>query len=378
MKKNTCRIVTFHTPINFGAVLQATALFTYVSRYFRDTKIIDYDTKQLRKKYPLFRKEHGIIGCFWFIHDLCFLLLQVIKKRKFKRFLQKRCKFTKKYNTFYSIKNDFFYSDFIITGSDQVFRPTRDFEERNIFYLDIKTNATKISYAASFGGVGVDKDKEKEIKKYLSSFAYLSVRERSGLESLRKMCFEGQLVLDPVFLLSRKEWKKNSSKRFSNKHNYILYYALINNPTYHKYVEILASLLDKKVIVIGNLDFKPFKKCQYIRTCGPSEFITLINGADYVFTSSFHGVAFSIIFQKQFFSIEEDPILKNRANELMDTFEIPYLNFYEILEMCKLGKINYINYDIVSNKLNAEILKSKKFFNTAMELNEKWKIKQLA
>lgn len=366
MTEKNCKIVTFHTPINYGAVLQATALFSYVSNFFEDTQIVDYDTKQLRKKYPLFRKSRGVIGCFWFAYDLFHLPSKLLKKVKFKLFLKKHCKFTEKYKTFQSIKESFFDSNYLITGSDQVFRPNRDFEERNIFYLDLKTNAKKVSYAASFGGIDVDKDNRKEIVKYLSSFSHISVREKSGLDTLNKIGFEGELVLDPVFLMNQEEWWDIIHKKSSKKNDYILYYALIDNPIYHKYVECLSLLLGKKVVVIGNLNFKPFKKCRYIRTCGPQDFISLFKGAKYVFTSSFHGVAFSLIFQKQFFSIEEDPVLKNRANDLMDKLDIPYLNFYEILEKCKSGALDYIDYSIVSYKLNDEITKSKKFLNGAL------------
>ena len=368
MVNKSCRLITFHTPVNYGAVLQATALFTYVSKSFTNTQIIDYDTKQLRKKYPLFRKSKGIVGCFWFVHDLCHLASSLTKKYKFRLFLKKHCKFTKKYKTFHSIKQSFFDCDFLITGSDQVFRPNRDFEERNIFYLDLNTNAKKLSYAASFGGVDVEKDNAEEIMGYLSSFSYVSVREKSGLDTLNKIGFSGELVIDPVFLLDKNEWKNSFSKKNIKKTNYILYYALIDNPTYHKYVECLSHLLRKQVIVIGSLNFKPFKRCKYVRACGPKTFISLVEGADYVFTSSFHGVAFSLIFGKQFFSIEEDPILKNRANDLMNKLGIPYLDFFEVLEKCKSGALNYIDYNAVYPKLNYEIIKSKKFLDEALEV----------
>lgn len=88
MNKKSCRIITFHTPINYGALLQATALFTYVSKQFKDTLIIDYNTKQLRKKYPFFRKSTGIIRYFWFVYDFLFLPLKAIKTLKFKIFLK--------------------------------------------------------------------------------------------------------------------------------------------------------------------------------------------------------------------------------------------------------------------------------------------------
>lgn len=239
--------------------------------------------------------------------------------------------------------------------------------------MDLKTNATKISYAASFGGIDIESCNKKEITDYLASFSSISVREKSGLTTLMKNGFSSELVLDPVFLLNKEQWEKSFCNKRLKGGDYILYYALIDNSVYHKYVECLSLLLHKKVIVIGNLNFKPFKKCRYIRTCGPAKFLSLVIGADYIFTSSFHGVAFSLIFEKQFFSIEEDIILKNRASDLMEKLGIPYLDFYEMLDKCKTGTLNYIDYDVVSGRLNEEIMKSKNFLNKSLGVIENGK-----
>ena len=365
MDGQRCGIITFHTPVNYGAVLQATALFSFVSKLFGKTEIVDYDTKELRQKYPFFRRSKGLLALFWFFYDLWFLPLKISKKRKFRRFLANHCIFSKKYKTYQSIKNSVLDYDVLLTGSDQVFRPNRDYQERNVFYLDLKTHGKKISYAASFGGVNPNEDVSEEIKRYLSDFAFLSVREKSGVDILRNLGFSGQLVLDPVFLLNKDEWKAVCSYEGWSEKNYILYYALIDNPTYHHYVERLASLLRKKVIVVGDINFKPFTKCRYIRNCGPAEFVRLVDGADYVFTSSFHGVAFSLIFEKQFFSIEEDTVLKDRAFCLMNELGVPYLSFYEVLELCKRGSMNYIDYGLISQKMTGEIQKSKQFLINA-------------
>ena len=367
MRKD-CEIITFHTPINYGAVLQATALFSYVSSVYQNTVVIDFDTKTLRSKYPLIRKCKTISDCFLTAIDLFYLIPNLIKRLQFKKFLKQNIVFTKKYKTFESIKKEMFDTNFLITGSDQVFRPNREYKERNVFYLDLSTNAKKISYAASLGGVdSIDGELEKEICGYLSSFSSISIREKSGVNTLSRLGFSSTLVLDPVFLLNREQWEnilKNNKK--PKRKNYILYYALIDNPIYHKYVECLAKKLKKRVLVIGNIKFKPFKKCEFLRTCGPTDFLTLVNGADYVFTSSFHGIAFSIIFKKQFYSLEEDIVLKNRAEELMKILGIPYYGFSDFLSFFKTGITEYIDYDLVYSNLKKEISKSKSFLNEAL------------
>lgn len=54
---------------------------------------------------------------------------------------------------------------------------------------------------------------------------------------------------------------------------------------------------------------------------GPDEFLSLLDGADYVVTGSFHATAFSLILQKKFF-VEVPPKVGSRITDLLDSFDL--------------------------------------------------------
>ena len=49
--------------------------------------------------------------------------------------------------------------------------------------------------------------------------------------------------------------------------------------------------------------YKQSFRIKYIREAGPKEFISLFNNAEYVITNSFHGTAFSINFNSNFYEL---------------------------------------------------------------------------
>ena len=362
-KQKTCYMITFHTPINYGAVLQATALYkTLTNSFCLDTKIINFKTKKLKAAYPLIHFPKSIQGLKRFLIDVFNVGNEIKKRKRFKKFILQNLSLTRLYNCANSLSADNLESDYIVTGSDQVFRPSRSKEERSVFYLSFNNKAKyKFSYAGSFGGVEIEPGDVYELKKYLSSFNRLSVRERSGLKTIESIGLSASLVLDPVFLLNKTEWSSLGNKKIRFKKSFILYYALIDNSVYHHYVNCISKILNLPVIVIGPIKKMPFKVYKLFKSCGPSEFISLVEQSSYIITSSFHGIAFSLIFNKQFFSVEEDSILKDRAEDLLKNIGVKYLSFKEYLELCKTNKQDYIDYSFVSNKLSEQISESKDF-----------------
>lgn len=368
-KKKTSYLVTFHTPINFGAVLQATALFSYLSGVCDlDTQVINFRTKRLEAVYPLIHWPHSISDFKRFFSD-CFNIFNELKKRrKFKHFLKEYLALTKRFKGIKALNEFNPECDYLFTGSDQVFRPNRSKEERSVFYLSFKNRAKrKISYAGSFGGVAVPDSDKAEILSYLSSFYRISVRERSGVETVKQLGLSSSLVLDPVFLLNIEEWNTYENKKANIKKKFILYYALIDNDVYHHYVYCISKTLDLPVVVVGPVKKMPFKVYKMYKSCGPSEFLSLLNKSSYVLTSSFHGVAFSLIYKKQFFSLEEDLILKDRVSDLLKSIDVPYLCFKDFLKMCKDGKENYIDFKSIEPKLFKMINESKTFIKECID-----------
>lgn len=56
--------------------------------------------------------------------------------------------------------------------------------------------------------------------------------------------------------------------------------------------------------------------------CGPKEWLYLIHHAKYIFTDSFHGTVFSLIYNKQFMTINKRvkgaPLVEGRMSDLLE------------------------------------------------------------
>lgn len=86
----------------------------------------------------------------------------------------------------------------------------------------------------------------------------------------------------------------------------------------------------------------------------------MVDHAEYVVTSSFHGAAFSIIFQKKF-SVIVNPKLPSRIDNLMNTLKIP------AVEICQLSEASDFLYDRVKIRIDDEKEKSMEYLREALK-----------
>ena len=88
---------------------------------------------------------------------------------------------------------------------------------------------------------------------------------------------------------------------------------------------------------------------RYRLTADAQEFITLIYGAEYVVTSAYHGIAMSIIYEKQFFFTSQ----KHQANRVQSLFETLGLTnrIVDISNVRRLDLSKQIDYTVVKTKL---------------------------
>jgi len=196
------------------------------------------------------------------------------------------------------------YTD-VIVGSDQLWLPVNvvaDYYTLNWVPEEIN----KISYATSFGFSSVPEKYNEKYSKFLKRINHLSVREQSGVEIIKNVAgIDAKLVSDPTILLTKSEWEKEATAERIIKEKYILCYFLGNNIEHRKFAERLKQETGCKIVSLNHADeYVKYsdKFCDYAPyDIGPREWINLIQNADYVCTDSFHGTAFSIIFNKIFF-----------------------------------------------------------------------------
>lgn len=234
------------------------------------------------------------------------------------------------YNGYEDLKNSAPAADFYLTGSDQVWNPDAIRKE---MFLDFNTSQKpRLSYAASFGSQKISEESSSYIKKTLNTFDSISVREKSMVSIIKDMDpdLDPQVHIDPTFLLPAEEWAKCSSERKGVPKKYILVYALYWNSEFNKELEALSDTTGLPVVSV-QLGKRAIYCQKKLMDCDVHEFLWLIKNAEYVITSSFHGLAFSVIFNKKFSAVI-NPDAPSRLNDLLDCFSIENCGIRELPE----------------------------------------------
>ena len=255
--------------------------------------------------------------------------------------------------------------DYWICGSDQIWNTeiTRGFNKG--FFLDFETNGKKISYAVSMGIPKLEEKYEEEFKKAIEKIDYLSVREESLKEYVKQFSNrEVVKVLDPTLLLERKDYEEILvENKIQGK--YLLIYALGPDERLTQIAKKIAQEKDLKIIELN--DFKKIKYfCEQISNAGPEEFVTLIKNAECIVTNSFHGTIFSIIFEKEFYTITR----LNRNSRMENILEIVDMKDRLIDKVEDVEKVKPQDYIKAYKRLEEEAMKSREFLKNSLEVEK--------
>ena len=288
-------ILTFHNALNFGATLQAYALLTFLKNRGYECEVINYINPKMMDEISLLHCYKHSSGLSKAIH-LLNLHSRKCSYKHYSEFFKKNMAFSGEIiSTIEELKRVNDKYDAIVVGSDQVFNIQGTGEDFN-FYLEF-TNKRKIAYAPSFGMVKVDKKYQDRIRNDLLDFNFLSARESEGRNIIKVLTDRDvPIVCDPTFLLEKKAWEKFDYKKTIKK-PYVLVYSFGSRHLDKKALQIAKRI---NGIVINVNRALPSLKIKSIKGIGPDAFIGLLKNADYVLTNSFHGMALSVILNKNF------------------------------------------------------------------------------
>lgn len=229
--------------------------------------------------------------------------------------------FAKRY---YNLSSDYFpqgsydyiplCSDNFIVGSDQVWNAEFSIMLGHNGYFQLKflpDGKNMISYGSSFGQAAnaVEQRHYAYYKKLYDRFNHVSLREKNGADAMKTVFgIDAEYVLDPVFLLTKKEYGELSKDVIiPEKKPYILTYIINPSPKKNEYLRKLSEKLGMEIINI--LDAEPVRTEQNMTAfdigikkpkLSPEEFAAYFRDCDYVVTDSYHGTCFSVIFEKKF------------------------------------------------------------------------------
>ena len=351
-------IVTYHRTLNYGAVMQSLATRFILQEMGHEVYYVDYWPDYHRESYALFPMKkfmkYDILQKGKYL--LMFVKLFKSKKRRifnFEKFFQSQI-----YPYCRPVDSSF---DIVVYGSDQIWRKQKSLGTYNPFYFGdnlIKTNH-HISYAASMGILPDNEADKVKLKKLVSHIEKISVREEELQLLLLSLGFEDvSLSLDPTLLLSSKEWDKYLPTEKYIGEKYALMYILSSDAFDIKEVKKFTDSKGLKLIILrGNATTK--ETSTNITSAGPYEFIRLMKNAEYVFCVSFHGLAFSIIYEKQFYTSFTSNA--GRAVSLLKQLGIERRMLAPKSPIPQNEML--IDYNIVRNKLEALSKESLEFLN---------------
>lgn len=319
-------ILTLPFHINYGGILQAYALQTKLQEFGHDVCFIEfgpYFDRSNTRRYLSYIKQYMIK----LLGKKCNVNGYYLKKVLINADLIKKFRVEKMAPMLQLNSPEHFRQigiSTIVVGSDQIWRGENYYDLNKAFLIfangcDIK----RIAYAASFG-----QTKEtlqytaQQIKTYtrqLSLFDTISVREESGVDICKELLnCDATCVLDPTMLLTCEDYIQNLGLKKDSAHKGIYSYILDSTESKKNCIQHLSSDLNKNVYSV--LEEEGQEECKQLASI--ESWIQGFIDAEYVVTDSFHGVVFSILFNKPFVVFLNELRGTTRFDTILSRFDL--------------------------------------------------------
>lgn len=303
---------------NYGSALQTWALHQAIKKTGNNPVLVDYCPEILADKDPL-----NPYGNMWDQSEEAKKMVELtlpairVNYEKFDRFYHERFDRTsKKYTSvnFNEITREGI--ECFVCGSDTIFCPD-EFGIDDGYYANYDVmRGNSVSYAASFGDPHFTDETYQLLNQRILNFKALGIREELMVPYLKEHTdIPVQRVIDPTLLLTSEEYEPIIAEpQLENK--YILLYSRRYSPKMEEYAEQLAKKNGLKIVDIS-LRAVNVEKGHIMRyDAGVEEFLSLVKHAEYIVTNSFHGMIFSVQFNRPFviFSREQ---CDNKIEEIL-------------------------------------------------------------
>jgi len=295
--------------LNYGALLHSWAFQQVLKNKLniKNTEIIDYIPSHfigINFKYPIITSIKGFHprGTIKLLPNTYF---HAKRYEKFKDFVDKNMVTSKSQYNVETLNQAELDYDCIICESDVIWSPNSmagNFDPTFFMALDSMKDKRRIAYAPSLANAEFTKDQEEQFTGLLKNVDYISCRERYAAEYTSKFTDKRvSHVLDPTLLLNEKDYLEITEKRLITEKYLLIYFPLQFMPELVKQAKSYAKKRGLKVVEISSYVLEKFKHKTYT-DAGIGEFLSLVKNAEVVFSNSFHGVCFSVLFEKEFYA----------------------------------------------------------------------------
>lgn len=316
-------ILTFPNTTSYGCTLQMYALYRAVERLGARAEIIHYQNEfmKARRHTSAGRGQSTLKRALRVKAAKALHLRQILVFRSFEGNMT-RCP-KRELSDSHELKTIAGRYDGVVCGSDQVWNPLITDGDLSYFLDFCGPDTKRIAYAPSFGISEFPGDFAERIRPELEKFDALSVREAVGADFVEKLTNRRtEVVLDPTFLIRQKEWSELEKPHTLAKGKYIFCFPVRKSAELIRFGRELAEKRDAALIVVeGNLLTQlrnKDRRVRYALDISPEEWLYLLHHSDCVVTNSFHGAAFSIHYQKDFYLECSSPRANSRLEQLME------------------------------------------------------------
>lgn len=321
--------LNFHRSQNYGALLVTYALLTYLKKIGIDARAIDYFPEHHTTMYPVRNEAYY--------------------------------KFIDKYLRPFGSAEDVY--DLIIYGADTIWEHYKGYGYDDTYWGSDRLKAKrKMTFSASATMKNFSKESDALFHKYLDKFHAISVREDVLAEYLRRFTSKSIAhTCDPTFLLTEEDYSQVMSERLISGEYAVIYDRQLGAKLFEVAKTVQQKTGLQTVVLKGDGCLYHTDAELLCSDIGPSEFLSLIANSSYVLAASFHAVAFSIIFKKQFHTI-----MKSGAERVESILRKAGLQDRRIEHSREIFMDKTIDYATL-HSLHAYIEHSKMYLNTIVE-----------
>lgn len=312
-------IITFwESQDNYGQLLQCWALQQQLKQMGHEPFLIKFSSQEKTSNswntklckailiYPLIKKVLREIKKKQ-REQKAKLITSINKQRQFDEFKKEYINSENKiYHSLSEIQNNPPIADCYICGSDQVWSMSLNNNENRAYFLDFgKSDLKRIAYAASFGCNIYPKKFTPLLHDLLMKFDAISIREDSGVEICKKIGIQACKALDPTLLLSSTDYLFLMDKNKVSQPYFYTYSINIASEKELYWKDLIAYASKNGLISISTTSSGYFpgqeicSDTHYVYATIP-QWLRYINNAEFVATTSFHGVVFCLILNKNF------------------------------------------------------------------------------
>lgn len=371
MRKQKVAILTLYVSTfgNYGQVLQGYSTYTFLRENGYEPVILNFIDYTYSPECKVMHKIDNV-----FLRRVFFKIRNFVYDLKYPRniylarFIRKKVKMTEPCFSKDQILKELEEYNTFICGSDTCWYAGSAIDCFSLAAFK-RNESNKIAFAVSTLRPFLNKDTQafwNAYKKGIQGLTAISTRELETSNIIKELTGrDATQVLDPVFLISKQNWMRFASKRLERE-RYIFVYLMGESRIHENFIyKIRQKYRGRKILLtrkMGNYNVT-IPKSEIKDKLSVEQWISLIEHADVVVTDSYHGVAFSLIFNKPFYALmrDNDNKLFNRVENILRACELMNRVGDDNTDMS-----NEIDYDLVNKRLEKLQKVSKEFLMQAL------------